>query len=93
MEPNKPLDEQEQKQLIEIMQIFMQLPGRDNLDLRFYADASGSLHKEGTSRLKDEIVLHFHDLEEGVEIMRNYAHPEQEDEESNLFLEPDPALE
>lgn len=93
MELNEPLDEQEQKQLIEIMQIFMQLPGRDNLDLRFYADASGSLHKEGASRIKDEIVLHFHDLEEGVVMMRNFAHPAQDEENSNLFLEPDPALE
>lgn len=80
MEENKPLDEKEQQQLIEIVQIFMQLPDRANLELRLWADAGGSLHKEGTSRFADEVVLHFHDLEEGVTLMRWYANPEKEED-------------
>lgn len=90
MEENTPLDEKEQAQLIEIMQIFMQLPDRDNLNLRFYADTGGSLHRDG-KHLDNAIVLHFHDLEEGVELMRYYANPGR-DEEDTLFLEPDPNL-
>jgi hypothetical protein len=72
---NKPLNEQEQKQLIEIMQIFMQLPNRDTIELHFYADASGGLYNDG------EMINHFHDLEEGVHLMRWYANPEKDEEE------------
>ena len=74
MEKNEPLNEQEQAQLIEIMQIFMQLPDRDKLDLRFYADASGGVYTDG------KLTHHFHDLDEGVELMRWYANPEKEEE-------------
>lgn len=87
MEANTPLSEKEQAQLIEIMQIFMQLPERENLEIKFYADASGSIYNDG------ELTSHFHDLEEGVEIMRMYANPESEQEQDDLFLEPDPTLE
>lgn len=95
MAENKPLDEQEQKQLIEIMQLFMQLPDRDYISLHFYADGSGSLFKDNSSKTWGEranMEFHFHDLEEGVELMRNYANPEQDNEDS-LFLESDPKLE
>lgn len=91
MDENKPLDETEQAQLIEIMQIFMQLPNRDKLTLQFYADASGSLLKDSTIPYdREDIEIHFHDLEEGVTLMRAYANPEQED---GLFLPHDPTLE
>lgn len=87
MEENKPLDEQEQKQLIEIMQIFMQLPNRANLELRLFADASGSIYKD------DKLDEHFHNLEEGVRMLRWYANPEQDETEDSLFLAPDTTLE
>lgn len=74
MGKNEPLDEKEQKQLIEIMQLFMQLPNRKDLELHFYSSASGCVYKNGKL---DEV---FHDLEEGVELMRWLANPEQGEE-------------
>lgn len=71
MSTNEPLNETEQAQLIQIMQLFMQLPERDTLSLHFYADASGSVF-EG-----DSLVAHFHDLEEGVNILQHW-HEEEE---------------
>lgn len=73
MEPNEPLNENEQAQLIEIMQIFMQLPNRQDLELHLFADASGSIYKN------DKLDEHFHDLEEGVTLLRWYANPDNEE--------------
>lgn len=81
MEANTPLSETEQAQLIEIMQIFMQLPERENLELHLFADASGSVYKN------DKLDEHFHNLEEGVHLLRWYANPEidQEEDEASLI--------
>lgn len=68
---NEPLDETEQKQLIEIVQLFMQLPERNHLELRLYADTSGSIY------LEDKLLEHFHDLEEGVVLLQNWGKEEE----------------
>lgn len=81
-EPIKPLDSSEQQQLVAAFQAFMQLPNADILTLKWYADASGSLCKDW-----DELVLHWHDLEEAEASIQAYGESLKDEEEEQ---EPSP---
>ncbi len=66
-----PLDAKEQQSLIALFQAYLTLPNAANLRLHFYADTGGGLTDVGGRTISDEkLVVHWHDMDEGVRIVQ-----------------------